>query len=219
MSEANVEMREARRALRLPVRVQGFDADGAPWDEMTITDETSLGGVSFHLQHAVATGEVVLLSLPLPKHFRRFDLAAPVYRVHALVRTAADESGSFRVGALFLGKEPPRDFGQNRARKRHVTPSEHAAELSDRRRRPRLGVILTWRLRRSDGEEEQTVTENLGTGGARVVTTLPVRAGEVVFVEELGGTFQARAEVRGVYVADDQAARLNLRFLSDELTA
>ncbi|MFI5182986.1 MAG: hypothetical protein ACHQNV_01200, partial [Vicinamibacteria bacterium] len=66
------------------------------------------------------------------------------------------------------------------------------------------------------GQEEQTVAENLCKTGARVMTTMPVAKGEIVVLEEVGGDFRTRAEIRNVYIGQDHVPRLNLRFLDVE---
>jgi hypothetical protein len=40
--------------------------------------------------------------------------------------------------------------------------------------------------------------------------------GDVVVVEELGGDFRTRAEIRNVYIGEDRIPRLNLAFLDAE---
>ena len=53
-----------------------------------------------------------------------------------------------------------------------------------------------------------------GRGGARVMTSIASLApGDIVHLEEVGGPFKTRAEVRGSYVGKDRIRRLNLRFL------
>ena len=48
------------------------------------------------------------------------------------------------------------------------------------------------------------------------MTTLPVAKGEIVILEEMGGDFRTRAEIRNVYIGQDRIPRLNLRFLDLE---
>jgi hypothetical protein len=45
---------------------------------------------------------------------------------------------------------------------------------------------------------------------------MPVARGDVLEVEELGGTFRTRAEIRNVYIGKDNIPRLNLCFLDAE---
>jgi predicted Ser/Thr protein kinase len=90
---------------------------------------------------------------------------------------------------------------------------------SDRRRVTRLDIFVNLIIRRVGTagtvlQEERTIAENVGRGGARVMTTITALApGDIVHLEEVGGPFKTRAEVRGSYVGKDHVRRLNLRFL------
>jgi len=87
----------------------------------------------------------------------------------------------------------------------------------ERRKWQRMAIFVNVRLRWTTpgGQEleEQTIAENIGRGGARVLTSLPVVKGDVVRLEEIDGDFQARAEIRNIYIGGDHIPRLNLRFL------
>jgi hypothetical protein len=212
---------EPRIALALPVRVSGVDEDGTAWEEVTSTDDASFGGASFALRHGVETGRALQLAMPLPKRFRRYDLTEPSYQVFALVRDLMTQKSGTRVGVLFLGKQAPKDYDTNPAQ-RYLLPSDPPAAPQERRKRTRLAhVSISLKLRRiaanqGTAQEERTVAENLGKGGARVVTSLPLTKGEIVMVEELGGAFRTRAEVCNVYIGEDRVPRLNLHFLDAE---
>jgi PilZ domain-containing protein len=208
----------ARIGLTLPVRVQGHGA-GQDWTEMSSVKDASPGGVAFILRRSVARGEVLLLSLPLPKRFRSFDTTEASYRVYALVRDVHSEGGGTRVGVMFLGKHPPRGFDRTQGG-RYLLPEDEppAAAARERRQHSRLQIHVNIRLRRLEAaaggrDEEMTIAENIGRGGARVLTSLPVARGEVVQLDEMGGLFSTRAEVRNIYVGPDRITRLNLRFL------
>lgn len=90
---------------------------------------------------------------------------------------------------------------------------------SDRRRVTRLDIPVNFIIRRVGTagavlQEERTIAENMGRGGARVMTSIStLAAGDIVHLEEVGGPFKTRAEVRGSYVGKDRIRRLNLRFL------
>jgi serine/threonine protein kinase len=94
----------------------------------------------------------------------------------------------------------------------------------ERRRVTRLDIFVNFVLRREGTlgtvlQEERTIAENMGKGGARVMTTMSsVGPGDVVYLEEVGGPverepFKTRAEVRGTYVGKDGIRRLNLHFV------
>ena len=213
--------RETRMALTLPVRVQGHDSDGTQWEEMTSSADASFGGAGFHLKHPLDVHQALHLLLPLPKSFRRYDLSEHSYRTFALVRDVRPGQGSSRVGVVFLGRHPPRDYDKNPGG-RYLLPNDAPPPPKERRLFQRVeNVYLNMRLRRTDdvgvsGQEEQTVAENLCKAGARVMTTMPVVKGDIVIVEEMGGDFRARAEICNVYVGEDSVPRLNLRFLDAE---
>jgi len=105
--------RETRMSLRLPVRVQGHDAQNQAWEEMAAMENTSYGGAAMRMKRPVVRGQVLSLSLPLPKHFRHYDLSEAFYRVYALVRHIVPATGELRVGVLFLGKSPPKGYEAN----------------------------------------------------------------------------------------------------------
>jgi hypothetical protein len=210
---------KTRIGLTLPVRVQGHGA-GQDWTEMSSVKDASPGGVAFLLRRSVARGEVLLLSLPLPSRFRSFDTTEASYRVYALVRDVRSEAERTRVGVMFLGKNPPRGFDRTQGG-RYLLPEDErpaSAAARERRQHSRLQIHVNIRLRRLEAppggrEEEMTIAENISRGGARVLTSLPIAKGEVVQVDEMGGSFSTRAEVRNAYVGTDHIPRLNVRFL------
>jgi PilZ domain len=208
-------------ALTLPVQVRASESDGSDWEEMTSTDDASFGGASFSLKHPLVAGRMVQLSLPLPKRFRRHDLGEPSYRVYGLVRdVVATRGGAVRVGVMFLGKHPPKDYEQNPGG-HYLLPSDPPPAPKERRQFTRIeNAFVNVRLQRVGMEggasEERTVAENLGRGGARVMTSLPLAKGEIVMLEELGGPFRTRAEICNVYIGEDRIPRLNLHFLDAE---
>ncbi len=79
------------------------------------------------------------------------------------------------------------------------------------RRMSPLGTVL---------QEEHTIAENISRGGARVLTTMSsLVVGDLIQIEEIGGSFKTRAEVRGTYLGKDNVRRLNLRFADAEAPA
>ncbi len=218
-----------RMSLGVPVRVQGHEANGSAWTEMTMTENADFRGAAFPLKHPVTRGHALLLSLPLPKSFRSFDLTAPSYSVYAIVRnTSALPHGAYRVGVMFLGRHPPRGHAQNPGGL-YLLPSDLVAGAasgtvltgSERRTHPRYDLAVQLKLTRPEPvafghSSEQTLTRNLGSGGAMVITSLPVSKNDIVVVEDLQGILRSRAEVRGVFIGKDNIPRLNLRFLDPE---
>lgn len=205
--------KEPRLRLALPVRVAGFDPDGTGWDEMSTTHEVSSGGASLRLRHPHSVGQVLLLFLPLPRSLRRYALVDSSYRTYALVRSSRAGADGREIGVMFLGQQPPRDFHDNPAGRYAIEGDTIVAGHGERRRHDRLQLFINLRLRRAGSSgEEQTVTENVSLGGIRVLTTLPVRIGDLLVVSALEGTASASAIVRNTFVGPDGITRLNLQF-------
>jgi PilZ domain len=210
--------------MNVAVQVRGHDTDGAAWEEMTTSDDISFGGASFALRHSHGVGQVLLLSAPLPSKFRRYDETETSYKTFALIRNSrSTDSGTRVVGVMFIGRLPPKGF-EAKPGGRYRLPSDarptpppgvEPPPPGERRRHERLQLFVDLRLRRPGGAgfmEEQTVTENLSRGGARVFTTLPVVRGETITVSDLDGRVACEAVVRNVYVGPDRVTRLNLAF-------
>lgn len=213
---------EARMSLALPVRVQGFKADGSAWEEMSTLENVSASGAAFHVRHLVTKGHVFAVSMPLPKRFRRYDLSEPSYKTYALVRHVVSDPTGYKVGVMFLGKSAPRGFDKNPGGLfflPHDPPPTVAPK--ERRQWQRVDMFVNLRVTRlapqgPGPQDERTIAENIGRGGARVLTSMPVAKGELLMVEEVDGSFRSRAEVRNIYIGPDSIPRLNLKFLDGE---
>jgi len=212
------ERRKQRRMpMRLPVRVQGRDADGTAWEEMSTCEDASAGGVALRLVRTVLLGQVLHLSLPLPSRLRQHDLTDPSYRVYTLVRNVRPvPGGGWRIGVVFLGKHPPRGTdslpGGLFLMPGDPTPVE-------RRKFARHVARLSLRLEAENAPggvavEERTITEDVSLWGVQVrATTLPVVKGAILQVQEIDGDFKTRAEVRNISIGPDGHPRLSLLFL------
>ena len=298
-----------RLGLAIPMRVQGFYADATTWDEMTSTLDVSQGGSCFALSHDAELGQVLLLSLALPKRLRQYDPTDAIYRVYSLVRSVRRRGEQPRVGVMFFGKHPPRGFSE-RPGARFLLPSDSivnavppaglregntpfsglpalsrpagadvspldalvganagaappvpdpdasgpgrytpppmtanstipkartgsflnpvtgaseppataAPSSSERRAHSRSDVFVNFTIQLVDEwgvvlQEELTVADNVGRGGARVMTTLTFQQGDVVLLQEAGGGFATRAQVRAVTRSQPTIERLHLQFL------
>ena len=218
MTGGGAERRKQRRVpIKLPVRVQGRDADGTTWEEMATCEDASAGGVGVHLTRTVLLGQVLHLSLPLPQRFRQYDLTDPSYRVYTLVRYVCPApGGGQRVGLIFIGKHPPRG-AESLPGSLFLMPGDPSPV--ERRKFARHVARLNLRLEAQDAPggvavEEKTVTDDVSQWGAQVrASTLPVLKGAILHVEELDGDFKTRAEVRNISIGPDGHPRLNLLFL------
>lgn len=286
-----------RLGLAIPLRVQGFLPDRSTWEEFSTTTDVSSGGACFPLVHEVDLGQVLLLSLALPKRLRQYDLNDVTYRIYSLVRGVRRRSDRPRVGVMFFGKFPPRGF-EERPAARYLLPTDsipyapapqglregytpmegvaparaaaveepepfessfgetpHPADAVagvassgslrrgragvppppvpgapapeflpsrevplDRRGAPRFELFVNFTLQLVDEwgavlQEELTVADNVARGGARVMTSLSFRVGDVILLQEAGGGFATRAEVRGITRVQTAVDRLHLRFV------
>jgi hypothetical protein len=234
-----------RMGLALPMRVQGFNADGSTWEEDTTSDDISEGGCSFPASRKVELGQVLLLILPFPKRLRQYDPNEASYRVYALVRGLVYGIGRARVGVMFFGKFPPRGFEEKPAA-RYLLPSDppplaarpaapdlaarpdapsrppsRRADGPERRSSARFDRLVDFTLQQVDEwgtvlQEELTVADNLAKGGAHVLTSLEFMKGDIVLLRQAGGDFDTRAEVRDVLAGGDGLRRLHLKFLDGQ---
>jgi PilZ domain len=204
---ATIRRRDPRIGLWIPLRAQGHDASGKPWEELTKSLDASARGVAFVVKHPVEVGQLLQVTLPLPRQLRSYDHEAATYRTYAVVVSAVKVAAGSRVGAAFLGKQPPQSSTDNPA----------ARVLKERRRGKRGALLLKVHLhfdQPQDGvRQETTVLEDFSAHGAKVQSRHQPKAGQTLEIDESEGVFRARAEVRGSYVGADGVRRLHLRFL------
>ena len=196
-----------------------------------VTFEIFTGQVPYKGDTAVATlFKHIQDPIPVegPAAARLPALLVPVVR-HALAKNRADRFACAHDMATALreafaqfkaGPSPE----QARTGSARLAPSVPTPPPPERRRDTRLDIFANFKLRRMDSQgdvlqEERTIAENVGRGGARLCTSMAsLGPGDVVVVEEVGGPskgepFTTRAEVRNSYLGKDNIRRLNLRFL------
>jgi hypothetical protein len=247
--EPSERRRGTRLPQALPVQIHGYNSEGDVWAEVSAAFDVSSGGVAFLLERPVQVGQVLRVDLPLPRTLRSFDATAPTYRVFVLVRNVLLSQEGYRIGTMFFGKEPPRGFEGNPAGRfllpwdrpeepppltwassspppppRHEDEPKLPVDPDGRRQSERFEVLVNLLVQQADewGEilkEELTVTDNLGNGGAQLRTTLALTPGDVVFVREMDGSFETRAEVCGASVGNDGIRRLHLKFIGGKTPA
>jgi hypothetical protein len=208
MPQKGTEQRKTRRvSMKLSARVQGRDPNGTKWEEMTVCEDASAGGVSLVLRKAVQVGQVLHMTLPLPPRFRQYDLTQASYRVYGLVRSR--RSGN-RYGVLFLGRHPPRGAEALPAGL-FLMPGDPRPAAAGKH-----GFEVNLRLEAENApggvaHEERAVASNVKERQIQVkVAALPVFKGAVVTLEEVNGDYATRAEVQGIEIAGDGHPRLTL---------
>jgi len=208
---------QPRRIIQLPIKVGGTDAGGKAWQTMSSTVDVSPGGTGLLLlDNQTFKGNVLHVSLPLPKNWRNHDLMEPSYRVFALVRYVTKHK---RVGVKFLGRHPPQGFLQKPGGV-YLLP-EDPKPFQVRRLTPRYDLMATVVIYRDDPwtgavQTETTITDNLSRGGALVRTTLPIMKGERIEISTPEADLHTAAEVVGLRIGKDNIPRLGLRFLDED---
>lgn len=128
-----------------------------------------------------------------------------------------DSAEAIAMDARPPAPEPPRPPPQAHP----AAPAAAAAppaDPDDRRRFPRVQTFVNFVIQQVDEwgavlQEELTVADNLGKGGAHVLTSLGFAKGDVILVQEAGGGFATRAEIRDVVQERHGVRRLHLKFL------
>jgi len=163
--------------------------------------------VAFVVKHPVQVGQVVQLTLPLPKELRSYDHTAQTYRTYAIAVSISKVGAGNRIGAAFLGKEPPPGYEKD--------PGGRFDQKRRQRTRGQLLLKVHLRFDLPDGKRqmETTLLEDYSAGGAKVQSKFDAKVGQTLEIDESEGVFTARAEVRGSYVGPDGIRRLHLRFL------
>jgi hypothetical protein len=198
--------REFRLGLNLPVRVVGRGPGGGSWEELTETEDTGAGGIALLLTRQPMPGEVLRVTLPLPRPLRVVDTGEAAYTAWGMVRAVLPAGDRYRVGMNFLDQSRP-----------------DAAEAG-RRRFGRLPMRVHFTLQEVDEwgawlGEHAAWSEDIGPGGMRLATAGAFAPGARVMVREQGGGFAAPAEVRHATLGQERPFQLGLRFLSAESPA
>jgi hypothetical protein len=239
--ETKIENRRIQRiSLPLPLRVEVRIDRSVSWNEITRLTDVSAFGAGFTLKRPVKRGRLMLLTIPMPRQLRCFDLSEAQYRVWGLTRRCiatgrSSEEPLYAVGVAFIGRKPPEGFIDHPARLYDVSHREedgqgfwHVVEAdlladdselpSDLRRQTRFHIpeSLLLELMDEKGEisgSETTVTENISLGGAAVFTQLDLAPGTFVRVTSERHNVKIISVVRGKHVGQDGITRLHLEFI------
>lgn len=233
MPIAPKEVRRAKRiALALPCRVECQQEKNTVWREITHLINVSPLGASFYANHQFTAGQLLLLTMPLPRGLRSYDYSEEKYMVWSIVRhcnpPTADFSG-YHTGVAFIGKRPPPSYFENPQRLYKLSGvsgeglwqiGEDSRPLFDRCHE-RYHIPLSIYLAVFDDHnkiiaQEHTVTENISRGGASVFSALSVKVGDFVKVGSDQYNGFLTAEVRNLRTGEDGLPRLHLKFVGEE---
>lgn len=230
MTETQRRKRRAVRAtLRIPVIVIHRPEPTVIVREMTSAVSVSDIGIGFRLKQELEEGQLVELSLQLPRELRKFDPESEYYHVWGVIRhcdrVPDPNIEVHHIGVALIGARPPiayeRDpmalfelagYGADGLWRVVETPGSVR-----RRRQPRYPIPVGVTVAKLDSanepaETEDTVTENISIGGAAVFSTLVLNVGDIVKVTARQYNLTLSAEVRNVRVGTDGLPRIHLRF-------
>ncbi len=229
--------RVQRFSLALPVRVASGVDEETGWQEMTRLTDVSTFGAGFNLKHPIKRGNLLQMTIPLPRQMRCYDYTEPQYKIWGLVRTCVpiEENGEKEnaVGVAFIGKKPPESYygnpsklyevsDQKEGKLWHVVDADEQAndspKFEETRRHSRLSIPANVIIEKIDADgnvaaSEMTVTENLSLSGASVFSTFAMEKGEFVRVRSEQYNVSIISVVRGFHKGQDGIPRLHLEFI------
>jgi hypothetical protein len=227
-----------RLELKLPVRVRCRETAEMEWSEITRLLDVTPFGAGFTLKRPIERGRLLHMTIPMPRQLRVFDHAEDQYKVWAVVRyvrplTPDVKPPQFEVGVAFVGKQPPRSYEANPAKRYDVgavTPGQLATleewtateiDPSDKRFRTRHNIpvdMLIEILNESGAVEasEHTVTENISEKGAAIYTELHLPVGRFIRLSSEQFKISAYAAVRGSSMGPTGVKRIHVEFIDRE---
>ena len=231
-----------RIRLSLPARVYAREHDNREWTEMTRLVDVTPFGARFGLLHPIDIGRLLQLTTVMPRALRVFDHAEDQYRVWAIVRNVrlieqkTPKDSLIDVGVAFIGKRPPRSYGENPTRRYEIAQTNLESRLwaahedsvdqltevqtDDKRKESRQMIPIDVVIEVFEADKlvknEQTVTENIGRRGTVVFTTMEVEPGTFLKVRSERYNACVLAVVRARRTGADGITRLHLEFVGSE---
>lgn len=237
MSKENKRIRE-RLGLKLPVRVHCRETLDFEWVEITRLIDVTPFGAGFTLKHPIEKGRLLHMTIPMPRQLRVFDHVEDQYKVWALVRFlkplpgGGDKAPSFEVGVAFVGKHPPKSYGENPAKRYEIAASatdtitledfyQMAESSADHRELTRHNIPVDMLLETLDEKggvalSESTVTENISDKGATLFTSLDIPPGRFVRLTSQQYSLTVFAAVRSASTGADGIRRIHVEFIDRE---
>lgn len=227
-----------RLELKLPVRIRCRETADIEWTEVTRLIDVNPFGAGFTLKRPVEKGRLLHMTIPMPRQLRVFDHVEDQYRVWALVRylrPLAPPDGKapiFEVGVAFIGKQPPRSYEADPAKRYAVGPTTgelssimdwSPTELpsSDHRAVTRHNIPVDMLIETFDEKgdvesHEHTVTENISQKGAAIFTTLNLPVGRFIRLTSEQYRLSVYAAVRGASMGPAGVPRIHVEFIDRE---
>jgi hypothetical protein len=236
-----IEQRRTHRlALKLPVRVEVRVGRTVSWSEDSRCSDLSSLGTALYLKRPVKRGRMVLLSLAMPDHLRKFDARETEYKVWGVVQRCIqsnedDLHRQYSTGIAFIGKDAPVGYSEHPSRLYDIIPprsavgnfwqvvdedarNDHRLSQIELRKESRFSVPepLLIEIMDEGGEVialEQSVTENVSVGGAVVFTQFYAEVGTFLRVISERHNIEIISVVRGRREGPDGLSRLHVEFI------
>jgi hypothetical protein len=228
-----------RLELTLPVRVRCREAADLDWTEITRLIDVTPFGAGFTLKRPIEKGRLLHMTIPMPRQLRVFDHVEDQYKVWALVRyvkpttTPDSKTTIFEVGVAFIGKQPPRSYEEDPAKRYEIgkinpgqlntieewAPDESASSDKRTHTRHNIPVDMLIETFNEKGEvelSEHTVTENISQKGAAIYTTLTLPVGRLIRLSSEQYKLAVYAAVRGHSMGPAGVPRIHVEFVDRE---
>ncbi len=225
-----------RIKMKIPLQVYYNETIENKWTEQTETEELTICGAGFTLQHPLEPKRLVQLSLPMPKKFRVFAFSNEKYDVWAVVRylqilpSNADGKILMMVGTAIIGANPPSSFLSDPTTRYDLKPTLADKSLWSPRELPRqkgkfvrsleeryeiAAKIIIEKVDEQGRiiEQNEAETLNISESGAAILTKEISNAPKYVLVKK--DNLKLLAAVRGFHKLDSgEFSRLHLEFIS-----
>jgi len=236
MSEPHTGKRiRVRLGLKLPVRVHCRESPDLEWVEITRLLDVTPFGCGFTLRHVIEKGRLVHMTIPMPRQLRVFDHVEDQYKIWALVRYVRplppedEKAPGFEVGVAFVGKRPPKSYGEDPAKRYDIAvsvleqgPGDDSEEMlaplrSTQREYTRHSIPVEILLEALDEngvvvQSENTVTETISPKGASLFTSLTIAEGRFVRLTSKQYNLTVFAAVRSSRKGADGIGRIHVEF-------
>ncbi len=201
------------------------------WKEIVDVETFTASGAAIHVRRECAVGTLISLKIALPAHLRYHDHDRQLYRIWGLVQhcqklSGQNGSGGYYVGVVFISGEPPKSYSENPGRTFRICGMDHSglwcveaagAEFrarKDMRYWTEIGLYLALLNNKKEPiAGERTVTENISSGGASVLTEMQISVGDKVKFISAEYDFSGLAVVCDRRERKEGKASLHLQFV------
>lgn len=234
------QRRTKRLAASMTVSVKGQTRPNVSWTEVTPIGDVSALGAAFKLSRVVVPGNLLQMTLKMPRELRGYDFREEDYNVWGVVRRCiktydTSTEPHYVVGVAFVGQSPPSNYVIDPSACYEVEGSEpkngfwkvtggsdhivaKPIETIANRRQTRLEIPEEVCIEIIDGfgntaASETTVTLNISRSGAAVYSQLPVEIGSLIRLSNRRHNVQLMSVVRGRQTDPSGLSRVNLEFV------